>query len=100
LKELFNKKNITPDLSRSNLNNTQEISSQLPSVQQVVDLFCCFVDAHFTHITLSDKGQELIADALQLIETQVIIKKLTKQEMIIINWNLFFLKSLSYILNI
>ena len=38
---------------------------------KVVDLFCCFVDAHFTHIALSGKAQELIADALQLIETQV-----------------------------
>lgn len=42
---------------------------------KVVDLFCCFVDAHFTHITLSSKAQELIADALQLIETRVINTK-------------------------
>jgi hypothetical protein len=38
---------------------------------KVVELFCCLVDAHFTHITLSTKAQEIIADVLQLIETQV-----------------------------
>jgi hypothetical protein len=74
LKELFNKKNNTPHSSQESLDDgMDEDCSQQPSVQQVVDLFCCFVDAHFTHITLSGKGQELIADALQLIETQVII---------------------------
>jgi len=46
-------------------------SNTMPTILQTVDLFCCFVDAHFTHITLSSKAQELIADALQLIETQL-----------------------------
>ena len=51
--------------------DTEDAASKIPSILQVVSLFCCFVDAHFTHITLSGKAQELIADALQLIETQV-----------------------------
>jgi hypothetical protein len=38
---------------------------------KVIELFSSFVDAHFTHITLSNKAQEIIADVLQLIETQV-----------------------------
>lgn len=51
--------------------DTEDAASKIPSILQVVSLFCCFVDAHFTHITLSGKAQELIADALQLIETQL-----------------------------
>lgn len=44
-----------------------------PTILQVIDLFSSLVDAHFTHITLSSKAQETIAEVLQLIETQVII---------------------------
>lgn len=42
-----------------------------PNILQITDLFSCFVDAHFTHITLSNKSQEIIADVLQLIENQL-----------------------------
>ncbi len=38
---------------------------------KIIELFSSFVDAHFTHITLSNKAQEIIADVLQLIESQV-----------------------------
>ena len=48
-----------------------------PTILQVIDLFSSLVDAHFTHITLSSKAQETIADVLQLIETQVIIYMMT-----------------------
>lgn len=48
-----------------------EKSTNMPTLNQTVDLFSCFVDAHFTHITLSSKAQEIIADVLQLIETQL-----------------------------
>jgi hypothetical protein len=46
-------------------------STQRPSILQITDLFCCFVDAHFTHITLSTRAQEIIADVLQSIENQL-----------------------------
>lgn len=52
-------------------NTDSSDETKTPTILQVVDLFCCFVDAHFTHITLSTKAQEIIADALQLIETQL-----------------------------
>lgn len=38
---------------------------------KIVDLFACFIDAHFTHITLLPVAQEIVLDSLQLIETQV-----------------------------
>jgi hypothetical protein len=31
----------------------------------------CFIDAHFTHITVATEAQEIIADLSQIIETQV-----------------------------
>lgn len=42
-----------------------------PTIIQITDLLCSFVDAHFTHITLTPKAQEIIADILSLIETQL-----------------------------
>ena len=38
---------------------------------KVTELLSCFVDAHFTHITLSSEAQEIIADLLQMVESQV-----------------------------
>jgi len=41
------------------------------NVLQLTDLFSCFVDAHFTHITLSAESQEIVADVLQMIDAQL-----------------------------
>ncbi|CAF0734687.1 unnamed protein product [Brachionus calyciflorus] len=59
----------TEDLSQDKM----EIDSSKtgPNILQITDLFSCFVDAHFTHITLSTKSQEVIAEVLQLIENQL-----------------------------
>jgi len=46
-------------------------SAEEPSVLQLTDLFSCFVDAHFSHITLSVESQEIVADVLQMIDAQL-----------------------------
>lgn len=68
--------------SKQNQSNEEDISDQLveetnklpslgPNTLQITDLFSSLVDAHFTHITLSIKAQEIVADVLQLIENQL-----------------------------
>jgi hypothetical protein len=47
---------------------------------KVTELLSCFVDAHFTHITLSNEAQEIIADLLQIVESQVFKKKKKKSK--------------------
>lgn len=44
---------------------------QQPNILQIIELFSSFVDVHFTHITLSSRAQEIVADVLQLIESQL-----------------------------
>jgi len=62
-----------PDSDRRMIVDEPNYELKKPTILQVIDLFSSLVDAHFTHITLSSKAQETIAEVLQLIETQVII---------------------------
>lgn len=71
-----------PSLSKMNSNSSNGDLSEIkdeeglkifksPDFLQVTELLSCFVDAHFTHITLSNEAQEIIADLLQMVESQV-----------------------------
>jgi hypothetical protein len=54
------------DIDGVSINNNTK-----PTILQISNVLGCFVDAHFTHITLSDRAQEIVADVLILIQMQL-----------------------------